>query len=550
MTGSRELHQLVTAAQAGDGAAVEDILRQAARLAFSRVRRMLGASEAAEDLTQDVLVVVLKGLPGLRDPQAFLPWLRSIVDNTVADHLSRERKRLLQPEPRATAVPPGSHDGPEQYEEARRLRTALGALQPRNRLAIELFYFRDLTCKQVAEFLDISNDAARTALSRTRKELKRRLSEVSTTEQPRGKTYTYVVEVRNAEECTFRGGPFQGDERAQDLYMALYPEGDPAAAARAAGVPPESLDEKLRFLQEMRLIIPQDGAWRCTMPVVNAADAELIRPWAEPIAEALLGQLDPAREELTAISGRMSGELAQRTVMAAGILAEATRRPLNTLREQLRTSAPERGRFGRFCTAAFAKTSRQALGGIHAAEQEGSLCYFLWPTQTRRPGVARLVHDFPTPPGKAPTDDAVVDCLARHALEPLAPHVRDHICDELMVPCDRRAQFWQLLEELHAVGIVAGEMQVALPRVPMAEWTTFTARLDALGREISDRIADSAEDLRRRAAVSSFANCFFADAVFAFFAYLDWAIKKEIAEKQWLQLPGEADFSWGTLLVL
>ena len=74
--------------------------------------------------------------------------------------------------------------------------------------------------------------------------------------------------------------------------------------------------------------------------------------------------------------------------------------------------------------------------------------------------------------------------------------------------------------------------------------------LDALGREISDRIADSAEDLRRRAAVSSFANCFFADAVFAFFAYLDWAIKKEIAEKQWLQLPGEADFSWGTLLVL
>ena len=551
MSGNKNLSELIAEAQAGSDRAIEDVLQQAARLAFARFLRTLGSAEPAEDLTQDVLVAVLKGLSGLRDPNAFLPWLRAIVDGTAADYFGRNQKRMLCHESIVDRPAlPDAHALPERLEEHRRLRKGLAALEPRNRLAIELFYFRDLTCKQVAEFLAISHDAARAAISRSRRELKRRLSEVSIPQQAKGKTYTYVVEVRSSEECTFRGGPFQQDVHAQELYMALYPGGDVAAAARNAKVPPESVHGKVEFLQEMRLIVPHDSAWRCTMPVVNAADAELMRPWAEPIVNALVAGLGPLREQLARLSQLVSGELAQQTVMAVGLLAEAARRPFDAVREQSRASAPERGRFGRFCTAAFTfQPVQQALCGIHMGEWDGARCYFLWPTQTRRGGIEQLVRDFQSPPGKAPIEDALVDRLARHGLEPLTAQVRSLICDELVIPHDRRAEFWQRLDELHAVAVRDGEMRIALPRIPMAEWSAFTTHLDQLGREIRERVADAADDLRKRAAVSSFADCFFADAVFAFFILLQWMATEEISRRHWVQLPGEADFSWGTLVV-
>jgi len=81
-----DIAQLVTLAQQGDEQAKSKLLRLAAEWVYARMFLSVRSSEAADDLAQDALVAALTGLPRLRNPRAFLPWLRRITENVLADY--------------------------------------------------------------------------------------------------------------------------------------------------------------------------------------------------------------------------------------------------------------------------------------------------------------------------------------------------------------------------------------------------------------------------------------------------------------------------------
>ena len=95
-----------------------------------------------------------------------------------------------------------------------------------------------------------------------------------------------------------------------------------------------------------------------------------------------------------------------------------------------------------------------------------------------------------------------------------------------------------------------GCMRVAAPTLPLRAWKDGLSLLAEIGDEINETVADAADDLRRRAARCSFADCFFSDSVAASFAYLDGLVKQAIGEREWIEPPDEADFSWGALIVV
>jgi len=548
MSENTDLIRLVARAQNGDEKATAELLASAARLVYGRVFRTVRSHQVAEDLTQDALVAVLSGLPRLRNPQAFLSWLRSIAENILADHLKRPANggdnETVADLPAEDA---DAHSALALTEERGRVRTALGGLAPRNRLAIELFYFHGLTCREVAEFLGVSNDAARATLSRSRRKLRRRLTTVTHAAKTHPETIVFIV----SGASTFRGGPMQGRFNAQKLYMALYPGGDAMAAAAAAGLEPEQAKAELEFLQDMRLVVHQNGAQRCTMPVVDSADAELLRVWAEPIADIVIGRLDSLHDKLAVISEMAEGDLAKSTVMTSGLHMEAARRPFRSLREQLEVSTPDRGRFGSFCVAAFADDAApdmRKLGGAgseHFDDERGErFTYWIHPSVTRRPGIERLDQAF-----KPTIGEFIADKLAPVAHEEITPEVKTRIADELEIPRDRHDEFWAHLADLHAAGKRDGKTVLTVPCLPLAPWKEYGSILDGIGREINETVADAAEDLRKRALHCSFADCYFADSVFAFFSYLEWMVKDAIIERQWTHFPDEADYSWGAMIV-
>ncbi|MEU6972044.1 sigma-70 family RNA polymerase sigma factor [Kitasatospora aureofaciens] len=90
---------LVTAARDGDRAALEELVTAYLPLVYNIVGRALAKDAEVDDAVQDVMLHVVRGLPGLRDPEAFRSWLVAITMNQVRSH-----HRPRQTEPHALDV--------------------------------------------------------------------------------------------------------------------------------------------------------------------------------------------------------------------------------------------------------------------------------------------------------------------------------------------------------------------------------------------------------------------------------------------------------------
>lgn len=545
--------ELAKRAQMGDESARSELMERAARLVYARAARQLNDQHAVEDVAQNALLAALVALPRLRDPKLFLAWLRGICDNKLADHLARRQSSASAREILEDELPGSERTAAESAalaEDRQRVRASLGRLSSRDRLAIELFYFREMSCKEVADFLHVSHDTARAVLSRSRRKLRREFMTTSQLKQPASYSTLQLI----SGESTLYGGLWEHGEPIDRLYQALYPRGALDEATRAAGLTAESAEEELHKLKEMRLVVGDDGLLRCTMPIVNETDGEVIRIWAEPIADVVVSRLEPLVPDARALAGLVEGETARSTVMLFALGFEAARRPFASLRKQLGDTSPDRGRFGRFCATFFRfpygriEPFAAFLGGTGAdtwkdGEKEFS-DYWFRPKGTRRPGVDRLNALMGTERWWP-----VMGKLAAVAHEELTAEVKDRIAAELGLTDAKRHELWQILEEHGAVGMREGRMVVTVPRLPLGPWKDYLARLDALAGAVEEAVADAAEDLRRRAAVCSFAECFFADAVFAFFSYLWATVQTAVMERHQFRFPEEADFSWGALIV-
>ncbi|MBB2746465.1 UNVERIFIED_ORG: DNA-directed RNA polymerase specialized sigma24 family protein [Microbispora rosea subsp. rosea] len=69
---------LVVRAQLGERAALAELLARWRMPVWTYVRRMLDG-ERADDVTQEIWLAVVRGLPRLREPGRFAPWLFTIA---------------------------------------------------------------------------------------------------------------------------------------------------------------------------------------------------------------------------------------------------------------------------------------------------------------------------------------------------------------------------------------------------------------------------------------------------------------------------------------
>ncbi|GGV27518.1 hypothetical protein GCM10010495_49630 [Kitasatospora herbaricolor] len=73
----------VAAAQRGDGAALDELSAFCLPLVYNIVGRSLGRPGEVDDLSQEILLRVVAGLPQLRDPSAFRSWLVAVTVRQV-----------------------------------------------------------------------------------------------------------------------------------------------------------------------------------------------------------------------------------------------------------------------------------------------------------------------------------------------------------------------------------------------------------------------------------------------------------------------------------
>lgn len=150
------------------GGGLEELYRQHAPKMIGFAYLLTQDRGQAEDLVQDAFVKVAGKIRSLRDPEAFEAYLRRTVVNLHTSALRRkklEREHLRQ---EASALPATRTPATSQPDLGDRdeLRVALHTLPARQRAAIVLRYYADLSERQAANELGCSEAALRSLVLR------------------------------------------------------------------------------------------------------------------------------------------------------------------------------------------------------------------------------------------------------------------------------------------------------------------------------------------------------------------------------------------------
>ncbi|HEX4122436.1 MAG TPA: RNA polymerase sigma factor [Verrucomicrobiae bacterium] len=165
---------LLNARQFGEAFAplVERYKDKVFRLAYS----IMHNETQAEDVTQDALVKIWKGLPGYHGGASLSTWIYVITRNTCLTELKRRDRHptvsLQEPEMEGAWIPELQTSDSERGS-AMDVETLLAKLPENYRQVITLFYLEQKAYEETAAMLGIPLGTVKTLLFRARKELLR-----------------------------------------------------------------------------------------------------------------------------------------------------------------------------------------------------------------------------------------------------------------------------------------------------------------------------------------------------------------------------------------
>lgn len=151
------------------------------------LQHLVGSASIAEDLVQDVFLRVWRARKNYQPNAKFSTWIFHIAHN-VASNSNRDRKRkrefqvssqdphesaafsLEQMAMASTGAMPARKL--DKHERAEMVRTAIEALNERQRLALLLCKFEGLSYQEIADTMELSVQAVKSLLSRARVNLK------------------------------------------------------------------------------------------------------------------------------------------------------------------------------------------------------------------------------------------------------------------------------------------------------------------------------------------------------------------------------------------
>ncbi|MCX4966741.1 sigma-70 family RNA polymerase sigma factor [Streptomyces sp. NBC_00654] len=86
---------LITAARSGDQQAQDRLVASYLPLLYNIVGRALNGHADVDDVVQETVLRMLRGLPGLRDPGRFRSWLVAIAMNEIREHWREQRSGAM-----------------------------------------------------------------------------------------------------------------------------------------------------------------------------------------------------------------------------------------------------------------------------------------------------------------------------------------------------------------------------------------------------------------------------------------------------------------------
>lgn len=165
--------ELLRAAQAGDDDALTALLGRYQDVVFRFGLRLCGDRADAEDVLQESLLAMARGVRDFRGGSSLSTWLYTIARSYCIKKRRRRQDAPATVEPlehAAAVAAPG--DDPEaaasRSELSRAIEAAIASLEPNHREVLVLRDVEGLSAAEVAEVLELSVDAVKSRLHRAR----------------------------------------------------------------------------------------------------------------------------------------------------------------------------------------------------------------------------------------------------------------------------------------------------------------------------------------------------------------------------------------------
>ncbi|BCQ24999.1 RNA polymerase sigma factor [Caballeronia sp. NK8] len=164
------------------GAVREMVARKLPRI-VALAARMLGDRDEADDVAQEAFLRIWKIAPKWRSGSArFDTWLHRVTLNLCYDRLRRHRETSVSDDwPEQADLAPLPDERLDTAHASAHIRRALATLPARQREALVLQYYQELSNAEAAAAMGVSVEALESLLGRARRNLRTALADLANT---------------------------------------------------------------------------------------------------------------------------------------------------------------------------------------------------------------------------------------------------------------------------------------------------------------------------------------------------------------------------------
>lgn len=188
----KDMTVLIERAKRNDQAAISEIYWYSSSELFRAIKVLVKDEDTVNDILQDTYIKAFKRLDQLQNPDRLIPWLKAIANNTAKDWLKKKKPLLFSEisNQEETNIPSfveirESIDvdvNPEMAVDEKEVRKLvmeiLDQLPEDQRMVVGMFYYEELSVKEIAETLDLSENTVKSRLMYGRRKIKEQVLEL------------------------------------------------------------------------------------------------------------------------------------------------------------------------------------------------------------------------------------------------------------------------------------------------------------------------------------------------------------------------------------